>query len=171
MKKEKQNYKSMYDALNKFEEMKQAAETYYHTVGEIFCPYLKKNVNFNIKGLDHIKMKEWNKARTVADQYVRLKLLKLAPLVLQNSHTLQESVEKKCFERQKINSRWEKRVVNVRYYGFVAIINRARVKVIIKEIEGGRPHFWSIIPFWKQHKNPITNEIKKIFCEGDLENQ
>jgi len=123
------------DALKKFEEMKQIAEKHYHTIGEIFCPFLKKKVSFNVKGLNHIKMKEWNKARAVSDQYMRLKLLKLAPIILQNSNTLQESVEKKSFERQKINSRWEKRALDVKYYGFVAIINGARIKVIVHELK------------------------------------
>jgi len=161
----------MGSAIKKFEEIKLQAEDFYKKIGSIFCPYLKKNVNFNAKGLDHIKMKEWNKARLVADQYMRLKLLRLAPLVLQSSHTVQEIKETKNFERQKINSRWDKRLISVRYYGFVAIINKARIKIIVKEIEGALPQFWSIVPFWKQNKNPLTGEIKKIFCEGDLENQ
>ncbi len=158
-------------AMKKFEEVKSQAEDFYKKIGAIFCPYLKKSVSFSAKGLDHIKMKEWNRTRLVADQYMRLKLLRLAPLVLQSSHTLQEIKEEKNFERQKINSRWDKRLVSVKYYGFVAIINEARIKIIVKEIEGAQPHFWSIVPFWKQSRNPISGEIKKIFCEGDLENQ
>ena len=60
----------MEDALKKFEEMKQIAEAHYRSVGEIVCPYFNKSVGFNAKGLDHIKMKGWNKTRLVSDQYL-----------------------------------------------------------------------------------------------------
>ena len=61
------------DNLEQFERIKQEAEDYYKTVNAVFCPYLKSKVNFNAKGLDHIKMKSWNKARLISDQYLRLK--------------------------------------------------------------------------------------------------
>jgi len=38
----------------------------------------------------------------------------------------------------------------VEYFEFVSVIKNARIKVIVKKIEGGEPFFWSIIPFWKQ---------------------
>ena len=100
------------------------------------------------------------------DQYIRLRLLKLAPQIISKSHTLQEFFETKRFEKQKINSRWENRLIQVVYYGFVAIINGARIKVIVKEVEGGSKFFWSIIPFWKNDKKNSQN--KKILHAGDM---
>jgi len=42
---------------------------------------------------------------------------------------------------------------SVTYYEFVAVINDYRVRVIMKEVEGGSgKYFWSIIPFWKMDK-------------------
>jgi hypothetical protein len=151
-----------------FNNVKQLAEEYYKTIGEVRCPYLKDGVSFNAKGLDHIKFKEWDKARSMQDQYVRLRLLKIAPQILQQSHTLQEFFETNRMERQKINSRWENRMISVNYYGFVAIVNRHRLKVIVKEIQGGKKFFWSLIPFWKTKKDAI-NGNKKVLHEGDLE--
>jgi len=155
----------------KFENVKREAEESYKTIGEVYCSYFKEKVAFNVKGLNHIKLKEWNKARSVVEQYIRLRLLRLAPLVIGESHTLQEFYETNRFERQKINSRWEQRLIRVRYYGFVAIIKNTRIKVIIKEIEGGKKFFWSIIPFWKPKRDEFGNKIKKILHEGDLETQ
>lgn len=154
-----------------FEEVKQTAEAHYHSIGEVFCPYFDKPVGFNAKGLDHIKMKEWNKTRIMSDQYLRLKFLQLAPVIIGKTSTLQEFNEKNNFERVQINSRWERRVVMVRYYGFVAIVGKLRVKIIVKQVENGRPYFWSIIPFWKIKSDPVSGELKKIFHDGDLENQ
>ena len=52
------------------------------------------------------------------------------------------------------------------YYEFVAVINGYRVRVILKEVEGGDgKYFWSIIPFWKMDK--ITG--KRIMCSGKPE--
>ena len=103
--------------------IKPLAEEEYRKIGEVFCPYLQGKVSFNAKGLDHIKFKDWDKARPVQDQYMRLRLLKIAPEILKKSHTLQEFFEKNRLERQKINSRWEMRMIHVKYYGFVSIVN------------------------------------------------
>jgi hypothetical protein len=153
-----------------FDSIKKSAEDFYKNVKEVYCPYFQEMVAFNAKGLDHIKFKEWNKTRLAQDQFMRLKFLNLASEIIKKSHTLQEYRELKNFERQKINSRWESRMVTVKYYAFVAIIRSARIKIIIKEIEGGKKFFWSICPYWKQKVN--SNGIKqKILHEGDLERQ
>ena len=140
--------------------VKNQAEEDYKTIGEVYCPYLKDKVAFNAKGLDHIKLKEWDKARSTQDQYVRLRLLKIAPQILKQSHTLQEFFERNRLERQKINSRWDFRMINVKYYGFVAIIKGHRLKVIVKEIQGGNKFFWSLIPFWKVRKDTLNRNKK-----------
>lgn len=156
----------------KFEEAKGEAEEQYKKAESVFCPFLNKKINFNAKGLDHIKFKGWNKTRLISDQYLRLKFLKFAPLVLGKTSTLQEFNETKNFERIKRSSRWEQILTPVRYYGFVAIINfKIKVKIIVKEVGNGQPFFWSIIPFWKTKKDPITEQTKKVFHEGDLERQ
>lgn len=155
----------------KFEKIKIEAEEFYKKLGEINCPYLEGKVSFNAKGLDHIKFKNWNKTRSMLDQHMRFRLLKLAPEIIKKSNTLQEFYETNRLERQKINSRWEQRVIRVKYYGFVAVMKNTRIKIIVKEIEGSARFFWSIIPFWKNRKDEFSNKIKRILHEGDLETQ
>lgn len=154
----------------KFNKIKDKAEKFYKEIQEIYCPYFKEKVAFNSKGLNHIKFKEWNKARLVESQYLRLKFLHLAPEVIKKSHTLQEIRESNNFERQKINSRWERRMMIVRYYAFVAILDNIRLKIIVKEINGGKKFFWSIYPHWRQ-KRSDDGKNKKILHEGNLEIQ
>ncbi|MFH0819648.1 MAG: hypothetical protein V1892_01310 [bacterium] len=158
------------DNLEKLQETKKAAEAFYENIGSVPCPYLKRSIVFNVKGLDHIKMKAWNKTRLSSDQYLRLKFLKLVPDVLRVAGTLQELLETNCMERLKFTGKWQHKMVSVKYYGFIAIINGIKIKIIIKEIEGVPPYFWSVIPFWKTKNNEIFGEIKKVFHEGDLEN-
>ena len=157
--------------IEKLDRIKQEAELFYKTIGEVGCPYLNAAVSFNAKGLDHVKFKDWNRTRSAAEQYMRLRLLPLAPDIIRASHTLQEFYETNSFERQRINSRWEQRMIRVRYCGFVAVVKKTRVKVIVKEIEGGKHFFWSIIPFWKTRRDEFSGKIKKILHEGDLEMQ
>ena len=158
------------DTTEFFEKTKQEAEMFYNNIESVYCPYLKIKINFNVKGLDHIKMKSWNKARLISDQYLRLKFLKLVPELLQLSGTLQEKNEARNFERVKNSGKWQSVMKDVTYYGFVAIIKRVKIKVIVKKIENGQPYFWSIMPFWKNKKDSIRQQTKKVFHEGDLEN-
>lgn len=95
---------------------------------------------------------------------------------MRKTSTIQEYKEQKSFERIKKNSKWHKKMVNIRYYGFVAITNldsngMIRIKIIVKEIESGEPYFWSIIPFWKCKTDPILKQTKKVFYEGGLNTQ
>jgi hypothetical protein len=156
------------EEFKKFQKAKTEAEQFYKNIGEVYCPHLQAKVAFNTKGLEHIKFKERGKARSVSDQYMRLRLLKLAPQIIQKSHTLQDFYETKHLEQQKTNSEWQYRMLDVTYYGFVAIIKDARMKVIVKQVEGGTPFFWSLIPFWKNDTRNSRN--KKILHSGDMEN-
>ena len=147
----------------KFLEIKSKAEEAYKSLGEVYCPYFSENITFNIKGLNHIKMKRWNKARSREDQFMRLKLLKLAPEVIKKSSTLQGFFKSKNFERIQINSKWTKFLTNIYYFEFIAIIKNIRIKVIIKQTEGGQKYFWSIIPFWKTNKD----NTERILHDGN----
>lgn len=146
-----------------FEQAKQAAEEMYAKIGEVPCPYLGAKVAFNAKGLDHIKMKRWNHARSRADQYVRLKLLHLAPEIIKKSHTLQGLDEGNKFERVKIHSRWENRMIFVQYFEFIAVIKNRRMRIVVKKVADGPHYFWSIVPNWKQ------GEFRKQIFEGNPE--
>lgn len=151
------------------DKIKAKAESFYNGINDIDCPYLNRKVNFNAKGLDHIKMKAWNKTRTASDQYLRLKFLKLVPEILTASGTIQEIHVTKNFERVRSSGNWQFAAKDVTYYAFVAILRNVKLKVVIKQIESGQPYFWSVMPFWKSRKDPLYLETKKVFHEGDLE--
>lgn len=58
----------------------------------------------------------------------------------------------------------------MRYYVFIAIIVAlsVRFKVVVKEIDGGLPFFWSIYPSWKKEVD-YSGGLKKVFYSGNLE--
>ncbi len=142
----------------KFQSVKEQAEIFYSNIKEVHCPYLKSDVFFNAKGLEHLKFKSRNHARLQKDQYVRLRLISLAPEILKLSHTVQGVQEAKSFELEKMHSRWERILRNVTYYEFIAVIRRVRIRVIVKQVENGPKYFWSIIPFWRM--DTFTGERK-----------
>lgn len=154
----------------KFERIKKEAKEYYDKLGTVKCPYLKAEVHFSEEGFGHLLSKSWNRGRSLTEQYTRLRILPKVIEIIKITHTLQEFDERKIFVRQKINSRWEKRLKIVKYYVFVVFLKEQdfRLKIIIKEIEGGQPFFWSVYPSWKIIKDNNGNK-RKVFYSGNLE--
>jgi len=136
--------------------VQERAEAEYQAIGEIRCPYFNETVAFNSRGLKHIKFKSERKARNRDDQYIRLKHIAFVPLILKQSHTLQEYKESHIFEETKHNKRRDNMLKKVKFYAFIAIVPDGnfskRLKIIVREVEGGKKHFWSIVPYWKNNK-------------------
>jgi len=132
----------------KFDIIKEKSEIEYKKINSIYCPYLKDEIIFNSKGLEHIKFKGRNKARLRKDQYIRFRCLPLASQIIRKSHTLQGFQERNEMVKIK-KGKWEKIMKKVKYFEFITIINNIRTRIIVKEIIGEKPYFLSIIPFWK----------------------
>jgi len=151
-----------------FLKVKNNAEIFYGTIGEVYCPYFKQNIVFNAKGLRHLKFKSDRQARLARDQYSRLKLLHFVPEVLKLSHTIQGIWKTRTFEEHKTdstNNKWARIMKDVTFYEFVAVLDTIRMKVIVKQVLGGKKYFWSVIPFWGINKN--TN--KRVLHSGNPE--
>ena len=154
----------------KFNELKHDAEDFYNKIGSVYSVYFKEDVHFNTKGLDHLIFKTWNRARPIADQFSRLRHIKLAPLVIDQSKTLQGIWTTQKFERvKKKDGGWQQILKLTTYYEFIAVMeshsSKVRVKVIIKQIAGGEKFFLSIIPFWG-----VDKKGERIMHSGNLEN-
>lgn len=148
-----------------FKEIKEKGEEFYKILDEVYCPYFKEKIGFNAQGLEHLRYKQRGKSRLEQDQYMRFKLIYLAPEVLKISSSLQGIWETKKFEYVKVHGRIDKILKNVIYFEFIAIIKRNRIKVIVKQIENGKKIFWSIIPFWGMNKETMT----RLFYDGNPE--
>lgn len=159
--------------MNQFDKNKMAysentklrGESLYKTIGKVFCLYFNENVSFNIKGLKHLKFKSSYRIRRQKDYYIRLKYIHLAPMILKLSNTVQEKQTKNIFIKTKTRNKHKIILKNCNYYGFIAIIRDAnidkRFKVIVRQVDGGKKHFWSIIPYWK-------NRNKQKIHSGDM---
>jgi hypothetical protein len=150
-----------------FKEIKEKGEEFYKAIGEVPCPFLKEKVYFGAQGLEHLKFKRREKTRLEKDQYMRFKLLHLAPEILKASHTLQGILETKKFERVRIHNRTDTILKPVTYYEFIAVVKRNRVRIIVKQIGNGQKFFWSIVPFWGMNEETMTRILHDGMPEED----
>lgn len=150
--------------------LKIEVKRYYDLLKEVYCPFFNESVKFTSEGFHHIFYKNIFKSRErdKNSQFIRLKLFRLAPILLRKSATVQEYFCENRFVAVKFNKRKEKILKKVRYWGFIGIINDRKIKVIVKQIGEGEKQFWSIIPNWTTRKSHEDNKI--IIHAGDLEN-
>lgn len=147
---------------SKFKKIRIHAEKYYKSVGSIKCPYFdSERVYFNSDGFEHLRFKNRFTPRRRTEQYTRFRLLPLAIETIKKSGTLQEYEE-------RILPLKHKGLRLTKYYVFIALINNLRIKVIIKEVGGGKKHFWSVYPIWKIIKDS-TGENKRKLYFGEAE--
>ncbi len=150
---------------DEFDQILQKAQELYPTLGRVYCPYFEDSVHFNAQGLQHLRRQNWNRGRKQRDQFMRLKYLTLAPKILKLSYTLQGVQEGREWERKHKHGRWERHLVQVTYYEFVAVLENRRFKVIVKRVFNSLHTgliFWSLIPFWRQ-----TERGSRIMSDGN----
>ncbi len=135
-----------------FDFVKSQGEELYKSFAPVKCPYFNDLVYFNAQGLEHLKFKRGGVERLQEDQYMRFKLLHIAPLIIKLSRTVQGVMSTNAFERVAKNGKnqWEMR--QVMFYEFIAVIDNIRVRIVVKRVGNGNFIFWSVIPYWKNSK-------------------
>ncbi len=116
------------------------AKSEYRAIGRVFCPYLDQEVWFTMKGFRHLIS---NNGKQRYDDVIcdRLNAIKYIPDIVSKSGTLQE------YEN-----------INTEYFGFIAIVDSKKYKVILLKDEAGRYMFISVIP---KYKTGIRDENQK----------
>lgn len=129
--------------------LKNKAYKRYKKIEKIYCPYLKTYIVFNAKGFWHLIYSSRNKKRDLQSQKLRFQLLDKAVKILKITTTLQElQVERK---------------VGIIYFGFIAITDIFKIKIIIKKVGNGKYFFWSVIPNWR------TRRRERLLFKGCME--
>lgn len=96
----------------------------------------------------------------------KFKLVKKAKLLLELTTTIQEYSERNEEVHKKRHKKISKEWTMVGYWGFIAIINGTRLKVVVKRIDNSKYMFWSVIPVWQTKEiygTKVTDRSK-----GDL---
>lgn len=122
------------------QEIIEKAKSEYKIIGKVFCPYLNQDVWFTMKGFRHLL---FTKLERRNDDVIldRLNAIKYLPEIVSKSGTLQE------YEN-----------IDTEYFGFIAIINRKKYKVVLLKDNNERYMFISVIP---KYKTGIRDENQK----------
>ena len=154
--------------MNLYIKEKNKAYKMYQKIRQVFCPYLKQKVIFNSKGFRHLIYKSGHIKRDEKTQLFRIKLLPLAYRLLQVTTTVQEEDFYRSSLEVKEHGKRLKRIKKIYYYGFIAIIDGWKIKVIVKKIGNGQYFFWSIIPTWMTNRKRDQGKRYLNFT-GDME--
>jgi|APSaa5957512622_1039677.scaffolds.fasta_scaffold75780_1 hypothetical protein len=133
-----------------YHQLRQSTYKKYKLISKIHCPYFRKQIHFTSQGFWHLIYTGRNKPRDKKTQKLRLKLLNQAVKVIKTTNTLQEY--------QKIPYK------NIYFYGFIAIIDGWKIKVIVKKRGKGKLVFWSVIPNWT-----TNNKRDRLLHKGNME--
>ena len=155
---------------NDYERKKAEARTFYSSFVKVVCPALgNEPVYFTSEGFNHLVYRGPKKERDQRVQIMKFELLGKAKKILEISTTFQEYEESfKYIRIQKYGKSVYNNVI-FRMWGFVAMINIFRVKVVVKKVGNGKMEFYSVIPAW------ITRHYRDIklieTSKGNLENE
>jgi len=148
--------KTIEERVKEYAEIKKKVAELYATFGSVLCPALgDQRIYFTSEGFNHLVYKAPKKPRDERVQILRFDMLEKAKFILESSTTYQEYDE--IIVNKKVNRRrkWIDRNVVIRCWGFIAIVNKFRVKVIVRQEGNGKLEFQSVIPAWfiKQYRD------------------
>ena len=157
-----------------YERKKTEARTLYGSFMKVLCPALgKESVYFTSEGFNHLIYRGPKKERDQRVQIMKFALLDKAKQILEISTTFQEYEENLKYVRVQRYGKYSHDNVLVRLWGFVAIINKFRVKVVVKKVGNGKMEFYSVIPAWitRHYRDIKLVETSKGNLENDDDNE
>ncbi|MFA6340786.1 MAG: hypothetical protein WCX27_00895 [Candidatus Paceibacterota bacterium] len=140
--------KTIEERVSDYENIKEEASKLYKTFVCVDCPALDQKVNFTSEGFNHLIYSAPKKMRDKRAQILRFDMLEKAKFILETSTTFQEYDEEIINKKVNRNGHWIPMNVIVRCWGFVAIIRKFRVKVVITQEGNGAINFLSVVPAW-----------------------
>ena len=116
----------------------------------VLCPAFDNGeIIFNAKGINHLIFKGNRSQRDSKRIETNIRLLPSAIDLLKRTTFWQEENE------------YERAGKLYKYWAFEAVIEKRRIKVIIRQVGNGKKHFWSVIPAWRKDKFGIINAQNK----------
>jgi len=124
------------------------AKSYYAALSSVICPALGCEISFPSGSFKHIKYMAKRNVRDTNSQIMRYKLLPLGVRLIAHTNTFQEYEETEQSFYLKNEGESKSRTKAVKYWGLIAIMDNRKIKVIVRKVGNGNPHFWSIVPAW-----------------------
>ncbi len=149
------NKKTIEERLFEYDKIKQEASALYSTFHSVESPALGQKISFPSEGFNHLVYSAPKKMRDRRAQILRLDMLPKAKFILETSTTYQEYDEEIINKKVNRKGYWIPMNVVVRCWGFIAIVRKFRVKVVVTQEGNGAINFLSVAPAWytKQYRN------------------
>lgn len=147
--------KTIEERVADYELIKQEASALYGAFISVDSAALGQKIFFTSEGFNHLVYSAPKKMRDKRAQILRFDMLTKAKFILETSTTYQEYDEEIINKRVNRNGHWVSRNVLVRCWGFVAIVQKFRVKVVVTQEGNGAIKFLSVAPAWftKQYRD------------------
>jgi hypothetical protein len=138
-----------------YEQIKREVSSLYRSFVSVHCPALDQTIKFTSEGFNHLIYGSPKKMREKSVQILRFDMLPKAKFILETSTTYQEYDEEIVYKKVNRRGAWIQMNVLVRCWGFVAIVRKFRVKVVVKQEGNGAIEFLSVAPAWftKQYRD------------------
>ncbi len=147
-------------AIRDFHALVKTMRTLYDATPEIRSPFFKSNVALTSDGFNHLLHKPNRQPRNVAEQRLKLRLVRKALHILKNAGTVQEyrvRVEKVgTAGRDGLH-----KTKQVEYWGFHDIVGDEQMilmRVVVRRVGDGKLHFWSVMPIGRIGKQKFYRE-------------
>lgn len=149
------NGKTLNERLLNYLEIRKKAKDLYNTFSKVFSPALGQNIHFTSNGFNHLIYKNAKKERDRKTQILRFDLIERSKTILERSTTYQEFEEDMEYTRVNRYGKYISINLVVKYWGFVAIIDKFRIKVVVRQVGNSKAEFYSVIPAWftKQYRD------------------
>lgn len=131
-----------------YEQIKQDAAALYKTFISVDCPALDQEIHFTSEGFNHLVYGAPKKMRDKRVQILRFDMLEKAKFILETSTTFQEYDEEIVYKKVNRRGLWIPMNVIIRCWGFVAIVQKFRVKVVVTQEGNSAINFLSVAPAW-----------------------
>lgn len=166
--------KSIEERVKNYLEIRKAAQELYAGFKKVYCPALGGEVHFTSEGFNHLIYERAKKERDKRTQILRFDMLEKAKFILETSTTYQEYEENIEYRKVNRHGKFVGMNVIVRCWGFVAIVQKLRVKVVVIQAGNGKMEFQSVIPAWfvRQYREikMIQNSTGKgLLVENEVE--
>ena len=128
-----------------YQKAKEEAKKIYSEIGGVKCPALgDEYVFFNSFGFNHI-IRKGRIPRTRNEQKRRFALLPFVEVIIKNPKAI--IIYRKETIKEKINRHGEKVLMEstAHFWAFVEKIEDCNIKVVVRQIEKGNKHFFSVM--------------------------
>ncbi len=149
------NKRTIEERVAEYDFIKSEAFALYDTFTPINSAAIGQKIFFTSEGFNHLVYSAPKKMRDKRSQILRFDMLSKARFILEESTTFQEYDEEIINKRVNRKGHWVLKNVLVRCWGFVAIVQKFRVKVVVTQEGNGIIKFLSVAPAWftKQYRD------------------